>query len=105
MLDSVFPAIDSLVRLHAALAAQAQGSGSERSANKLAESLPDARTGDFTFLLADPPFCCPGWHRGKKERAWTTQVRRTNRHRQDRCRDRRGSRSDGRVFDTRGRVS
>ena len=36
--------------------------------------LPDAVTGNFTFLLSDSPPCCPGWHRGKKERAWTSQL-------------------------------
>jgi len=68
MLDSVFPAISNLARLHAALAADAEGS------SKLATSLPDVRTGNFTYLLIDPPPCCPGWHRGKKERAWTGQL-------------------------------
>lgn len=36
--------------------------------------LPDAVTGNFTFVLYDQPECCPGFHRGKKERAWTRQL-------------------------------
>jgi hypothetical protein len=128
MLDSVFPAISNLARLHAALAADAEGSSklatSVRPARVARPSeatprlhtaaacaasyhrmrtaaahpslapvhcapmcmhlvcasrttpsqLPDVRTGNFTYLLIDPPPCCPGWHRGKKERAWTGQV-------------------------------
>lgn len=67
MLDSVFPSIISLLRLQAAHAS-GTGTGSARNL-----TLPDAVTGAFTFLLYDSPRYT-NFHRGKKERAWTSQL-------------------------------
>ena len=69
MLDSVWPAIANLARLHHAAA-----SGEQSGASRFAASLPDTTTGSFAFLLTDSPGAPDYWHRGKKERKWTAQL-------------------------------
>ena len=86
MLDSVFPSVISLLRLHAGLAEERQRF-EQRVANENTAavssrrppakpgnfSLPDAVSGLFTFLLYDSPGYA-NWHRGKKERTWTSTL-------------------------------
>ena len=70
MLDSVFPSVLSLLRLHASLGATHRAEASSPSHHRW---LPDAVSGNFTFLLYDSPLYT-GWHRGKKERTWTATL-------------------------------
>ena len=80
MLDFVFPAFAALVRIRAA--AKARGlhnvlaalpaMGDEEESGDGASAL--SRGDDFWFLLYDAPPCCPGWHRGRGERAWAQTV-------------------------------
>ena len=74
MLDSVFPSIISLLLLQASIGGGNGAGDSSTAAASAGWPLPNAINGNFTFLLYDPPQCCPGWHRDKKERAWTSQL-------------------------------
>ena len=75
MLDCVFPAFISLLRLRAAAAA-----ATSRHGQQLLSSLPDVskssdgRGGNMNYLLYDPPPCCPGWHRNSKERRYAVST-------------------------------
>jgi hypothetical protein len=66
MLDSVFPSVISMLRLRAS-------HGVNHSVRSQQKWLPDPVTGNFTFLLYDSPSYV-NWHRGKKERAWTSTL-------------------------------
>ena len=77
MLDSIFPFVPAVLRLRAVL----KKALSSTAVAAMLDALPDLENeGDptaarkFIFFLFDPPFCCPGYHRGSRERLFAEAV-------------------------------